>query len=348
MDLEQLERTKRAFASYQENSVNRLSYQQNALSRASLEHKTALLKAGFGDYLESLLNCIEANQNVLNQVLEAAQLVPDPESKPSPTARLDHVRVADALLAVSREWSAEGGQERRETYGPVLDALPPYVRPGSVVLVPSSGLARLPFEIAARYPGARVLANESNVSLLLTANFVLNRCERTDNFRIYPHLNDLTNRLSSQDVTSPVAFPDVDVTERPEEFSLEMLPGDFAALCNSQLDRDSVDVVVTCFALNHARNILIFVQKIYDVLKPGGTWVNLGDLDCSYEPYHRDETTLLLPWDILEKVITQDLEFKMVKRETLSHQRHLSNGPSMRQNRVQSLFFICQKIPSES
>ena len=40
----------------------------------------------------------------------------------------------------------------------------------------------------------------------------------------------------------------------------------------------SQDCVVTCFFIDCAHNILQFVQTIHQVLKSGGTWINLGPL----------------------------------------------------------------------
>ena len=53
---------------YQEDTVNRLSYMQKSLYDASMKHKNLLLQAGLGDYLENLLNCVEANQKVIDDI----------------------------------------------------------------------------------------------------------------------------------------------------------------------------------------------------------------------------------------------------------------------------------------
>ena len=40
----------------------------------------------------------------------------------------------------------------------------------------------------------------------------------------------------------------------------------------------SQDVVVTCFFLDTARNVLDYIELIHQILKPGGHWINLGPL----------------------------------------------------------------------
>lgn len=39
---------------------------------------------------------------------------------------------------------------------------------------------------------------------------------------------------------------------------------------------ESWDSIVTCFFIDTARNIVEYLQQIHRLLKPGGTWINLG------------------------------------------------------------------------
>ena len=41
---------------------------------------------------------------------------------------------------------------------------------------------------------------------------------------------------------------------------------------------NSKDVVVTCFFLDTAHNVLDYIELIYKILKPGEYWINLGPL----------------------------------------------------------------------
>ncbi len=40
-------------------------------------------------------------------------------------------------------------------------------------------------------------------------------------------LHDLSNRYHAADVTTPVSFPDINPSRRPENFQFQMVPGDF-------------------------------------------------------------------------------------------------------------------------
>lgn len=47
------------------------------------------------------------------------------------------------------------------------------------------------------------------------------------------------------------------------------------------------DSVVTVFFLDTAHNVIAYIETIYDVLKPGGYWVNLGNV-LIYDKVTRD------------------------------------------------------------
>ena len=40
---------------------------------------------------------------------------------------------------------------------------------------------------------------------------------------------------------------------------------------------DVYDCVATVFFLDTAHNVIAYIETIYDILKPGGYWVNLGN-----------------------------------------------------------------------
>lgn len=354
-----IEKMMTALMRYQDDSVNRLSYQQMALSQASLAHKTTLLKAGFGEYLANLLNCVEANQNVLDEIRAAAgpQFGFDPNTeRPADqrTLRGDHARVNDLLLSLAREWSDQGRPEREAVFGPVLEELEERV--GSIlredvrevegikVLVPGSRLARLPYEIALRLPGVEVLANESNCSLLFGANFVLNHCERVSNYRVYPFVSDLTDRLSTTAVTTPVAFPDVCPKDRPDGARLVPVPADFPDVVGQH--QGTVDVVVTAFFLDTVRNPVETVDQIGRVLKPGsGVWINVGNAGsgCYYTDEDNDDEApaISLPWNVMKAVMEES--FEVLRDDVLEIESCFSPGQSMRQNVLQCPFTVCRK-----
>ena len=218
-------RLARAMRHYQRDAMARHSYKRRAFSVCSVEHKKLLLDVGFADYLESILNCVQANQEVLNVMLEGVGLDEEEdegnEGEPKETRTLhdDHTRIEEMFGRIVREWSKEGRNSRDACFGTILKDLeelfPDDGRADTKIIFPSCCLARLPFEAALR--GFDCLAADPATLSLLAANFVLNRCERVNNYRIYPRAHDLTNRARAGDAAAPVAFPDVDPTARADD-----------------------------------------------------------------------------------------------------------------------------------
>lgn len=49
-------------------------------------------------------------------------------------------------------------------------------------------------------------------------------------------------------------------------------------LCFTLCSSESWDCVATCFFIDTAHNVLEYMETIWKILKPGGVWINLGEL----------------------------------------------------------------------
>ena len=158
-DFEYLTRTLFTLRNYQTDAINHLSYKQRYLTECVARQKQILLDSGFGSYLENIMNCIDANQCLLNDIYACAEaqleepLVP-PDEASRKVYRQDHLRLQELLGQVVREWSRVGQTERDESFKVMLGQLEELYPSGEGqrdkirVLVPGSGLGRLPFEAA--------------------------------------------------------------------------------------------------------------------------------------------------------------------------------------------------------
>jgi len=52
-----------------------------------------------------------------------------------------------------------------------------------------------------------------------------------------------------------------------------MAAGDFLEIYKTP---DSWDCVVTCFYIDTAKNVFEYLETIWNILKPGGIWINNG------------------------------------------------------------------------
>ena len=79
-----------------------------------------------------------------------------------------------------------------------------------------------------------------------------------------------------------------------------MVAGEFIEVYAPQLSE--WDCVATCFFIDTANNIFKYIETIYDILQPGGIWVNFGPLLYHYADME-GECSIELSWEELEHVI---------------------------------------------
>lgn len=345
-DLEYLKRIIHSMRNYQQCALNQLSHKQKALSLCSLAHKEILMNHKFGDYLHHIMNSIEANQELLQDILKLAQqqlkrLDLEPDRK---TFLHDFARLEELFLQISREWSSEGATVRQASFEPILEDLmnlyPVDQRPNTKVLIPGSGLSRLAFDAACQTFDCTV--NEQSMLNLFTANLILNKCTRINNYRVYPWIHNLNNKLEAGGTTRPVAFPDIDPTIRPDHFRFQVIPGDFQGFLTRRPDLEGhFDCVLTSFVLDSSHNVMDMVEVIGKCLKPKGKWINFGPLNYAYAKYP-GEMSLELSWDLLREVIKAS-KFKFVKEDTHRICPYVSDQNSMSLVNFKCIYFIVEK-----
>ena len=213
-EYEHMKRVVQTMKNYQDDMINQhIKKQMTLLSNSPLKRKNLYTEVGLLEYVDNLVNCIDANQKVLNEILNSAELEIEGEEDKniSQTLKIDHMRLNNCLAQIVREWSTEGESDRK-CFQLVQEELRSYFpetedrhHQDVCILVPGCGLARLPYELA--LDGFKVLANEQDYFQLATASFIMNHCSRVDSYRIYPCLHDLRNRINTKAVTTPIPFP---------------------------------------------------------------------------------------------------------------------------------------------
>lgn len=171
------------------------------------------------------------------------------------------------LKNLMRDWSQEGGSERAESYGWILDSVTEHVpvdtaSPAPQVLIPGCGLGRLPAELAAR--GYRAVGNEFSFFMLLTCSWVLNACTEVEAVGIHPWVLSTSNQRSWRDQARRVGIPDVAarglLQSRGRPGHLGMVTGDFVPVFSGAEYRCSFACVATCFFVDTAHNIVEYIE----------------------------------------------------------------------------------------
>jgi len=156
------------------------------------------------------------------------------------------------------------------------------------VLVPGTGLGRLPYEVIKK--GYSCQGNEFSHYMLLSSYFILNRTTQINQHTIYPYIHSFSNMRSSDTLLREIKIPDALPTDLPKGPTFSLVAGDFEEIYGT-LDEDDErepqqgkwDAVLTCFFIDTAKNIVNYLTIIYELLKPGGVWINLGPLLWHFE-----------------------------------------------------------------
>jgi len=270
------------------------------------------------------------------------RVLPPPKEKtarPFPVAEPDMDKVKTTLQQIVRDWSAGCAPEREKCYGCIMSALTTKYpvaddRSSVSVLVPGAGLCRLAFDIAKE--GFKCQANEFSFSMLLIANFILNRNQGINSHKIYPWVLNFSNNVSTNDQLEEYYIPDVDTSLR--DGHLTMLAGDFLEIYS---ENESWNDIVTCFFLDTARNVIQYIEHIYKLLKPGGSWINIGPLLYHYSD-NPGETSLDLSYEQIKQVII-GIGFEMEDEQFPVIVPYVENRRSMLHTSFHCVFFTATK-----
>lgn len=91
---------------------------------------------------------------------------------------------------------------------------------------------------------------------------------------IYPYAYWFSHQRTNDALFRPVSFPDV--VPRLGD-NLHLSEGDFLTL-NPPRGSAGYDHIVTLFFIDTSLNAISTLEHIYSLLRPGGTWINLGPL----------------------------------------------------------------------
>jgi len=290
---------------------------------------------------------VEANSQFLALLpvpeVSGADLGPDPdrmvrEVPPGhKVAGRNASKARSVLQQFVRDWAREGEAERDASYRPLIEALlrhlPPGRGPPPAVLCPGSGLGRLPFDLACR--GYAAQGNEFSYHMLLGSHLILNRCTRANCFTIYPFATSTTNRRTSGDHLRAVKVPDIcPRAALPPCAQLSMAAGEFIDVYKDQAGE--WDAVASAFFIDTAKNILLYIRTIAQIIRTGGIWTNVGPLLYHYAEVEH-EISIELSWEEVRPAICR--YFDIVEEATTVSQ-YAANRTSLQGVRYRCKFFV--------
>ncbi|KAI9499624.1 N2227-like protein-domain-containing protein [Zychaea mexicana] len=321
-----------AFTYYKAHARNR-NHRRRTNFLALPEHHKRLIPSSL-EKIDQVDRCIEKNMIMLRDIVKCAGMFMgiDPralvaegsqiQSDKPPVTPMDMDKVRSTLKQFVRDWAEEGKAERDATYGPILEELESIY--GSVdvkdrgnvrVLVPGAGLGRLAYDIANK--GFSSQGNEFSFFMLVASNFVLNRISRPHEYEIHPFVHSFSNIRSSEQQLKPIRIPDIVPSQLPATADFSMAAGEFVEVYGGDEDGYGTwDVVVTCFFIDTATNIIAYLEVIHNILKEGGTWINIGPLLYHFEDIPGEGSIELSLEDV--KRVSREIGFEFKNEKTVN------------------------------
>ncbi|KAJ6631322.1 N2227-like protein [Mycena sp. CBHHK59/15] len=256
-------------------------------SYASLgrSHKRLGYTLGYPEKLDRLAKVTDANAKITDGIARLAEREFDIDLPPRGGNSMDLLRVREALKHFVRDWSSDGVRERDKIFTPILDVLRKVEmdeRSSKRVLVPGCGLGRLAWEIS-ELGFQETTANELSFFMNLAFRFLLSPSSTSaiNEHAIHPYAHWFSHQRSGTTLFRPISFPDA-IPRLSSSFQL--VEKDFLTLqpppppSPAHLSISGYDYITTLFFIDTSLNILATLQHIYHLLRPGGTWINLGPL----------------------------------------------------------------------
>ena len=121
--------------------------------------------------------------------------------------------------------------------------------------------------------------NEWSMYMNLVYRQLTQKATTSNSKSYHPWLDWWSHHLTTSDMQRFVSFPDSDI----DASSVLLVEGDFTTVFNGEDGK--YDVIVTLFFIDTARNLLTYLETVHRLLRPGGTWLNLGPLLYGTAPF---------------------------------------------------------------
>ncbi|EJD08181.1 N2227-domain-containing protein [Fomitiporia mediterranea MF3/22] len=272
----QLERAVSAFYHYEQLSLEEIYLMQRTYSKVNRAHKRLGYEIGYPAKLEQLKEVTKANAILTRAIAKMGMGeagIDDADALPNGTS-IELRDVREALRHFVRDWSDESIEERNVVMKPILEVFErvrPERRKTLKVLVPGCGLGRLAWEISEL--GFASYANELSSFMNLSLRFLLSPhlTRSTSQHTLHPYAHWSSHQRTNANLFRSISFPDV-LPRLSNTF--KHISGDFLTLGPA----NSYDFIVTQFFIDTSYNIISTIEQIHSLLRPAGTWINLGPL----------------------------------------------------------------------
>ncbi|KAG6872230.1 hypothetical protein C0995_011734 [Termitomyces sp. Mi166 len=300
-----LDKAYRSYSNYRRLATLEITSRRTTYSTLGRGHKRLGNTVGYPEKLDKLKLVTDMNAVIAERIAELAAAEFN-LGKPG-VGNEDLGRVRESLKHFVRDWSTDGATERERIFRPILNVLrvvSESERLGKRVLVPGSGLGRLAWEIS--QIGYDTTANELSFFMNLAFRFLLSpeMTMTTNEHTLRPYAHWFSHQRSNASLFRAIHFPDAIPRLSP---TFRLVETDFLTLkppsgipppkfvwskSDPALHEVGYDYIVTLFFIDTSLNVLATMEHIYTLLRPGGTWINLGPLLWTSGGYAKIELSL--------------------------------------------------------
>ena len=381
-------RTVEAFRCYSHHAAAVLSLRRDHFQQLTMEHASLLGIDVDAVIFQPYANGIFENQKFLDVLcdnaytlfesywpnVDRAQVSRGANVKPN---ALDVDKVHSTLRQAVRDWSVEGQPEREVVHQPLRNTLCTLFPDRSTrcavrVLVPGAGLSRLAVDLAAL--GFSASGNEFSYHMLIAGHVIMNHMRSAREYKIYPYIESTVNLVSRKDQSLGVDIPDVCTFQMQEALEshnlqlgdLSMIAGDFVEVFSKPCEAGQWHAVASCFFIDTAHNIIEYLCIFYQLLVPGGLFINVGPLlyhfsegvaspkekekEVASSDNHSkqlsdvEESNISIELSLEEVLcVAANIGFLLTAPPTLLDSTYTNNPRSMKQMIFKSAFFVLQK-----
>lgn len=354
-------KTLAVFKCYKNYALNKVKKQALIYDKLSENHKALIPDFLFN--ISKIKQCIENNNKFIDFILANSKGEIFEEENPLTQrdetiengdqgdagvktrfsiTNMDVERINSVLKQFVRDWSSLGEIERKQSYEPVVNEIKQIFSPSDrklsdiKILVPGAGLGRLAWELA--NAGFSCQGNEWSLYMLLPAYFILNLCSETNAYTLHPFITQFCNNLSCDNQMTAVTVPDVSPADIPSDVQFSMVAGDFVEVYT---EPNTWDCVATVYFIDTAHNILEYLDTIWNILVPGGYWINFGPLLYHFADIPGEDSIELAYADLKKAINLKG--FELVKEELNIHSSFTQDPNSMLHYHYKCVFNVFRK-----
>jgi len=177
--------------------------------------------------------------------------------------------------------------------------------------------------------------NEFSYHMILGSNLIFNNgTGQAGEHVIFPFILDTQHRRNGQDNLRAVKVPDVCLMDvMPPGAHFSMATGEFVQVYEKQVNE--WDAVVTCFFIDTAKNIFLYIRTMAIILRSSGVWVNFGPLLFHYAD-SADTVSIELSWEEVRPAICKYFD---IVTEKVQDAIYTSNSTSLKRTCYKCILF---------